>query len=1054
MPFTIHKNTTDPFPLLVEQLRHGQLREHLVLVSTVQDKRLLQSELSVYLSGLTPKVEVLNHQLATWLKYGVEQPIEPIFLTPRERLFALEKWNAAHDLGLSESELDRMHDILSWISLHGVDPAQLPSHFGELNTQFVQFAKWCAHQNWIDRSLLYVSAHRVPSHALDQSHNHLYQIGKPDRHVTIALDAIMDGAGSDKKWDLYRPSGPVCFTGLKIDQADTQGDVYPHVVGVTIMPALNKRGEVSNAFKYVKSQVVDNSEGLAFDDFVVLVTDYETYRPIVEHVSDSFDVPISLVKGAKILGDPAVSRLRTLLRLGINGFQLEDVQDVYGDGIIPLSAIHGDETQLPNLRTFARFCKQYNIRTIDQLERELPRAIDREERNRIQAAKRRGSSVDFDPTLFKERHSTFYRDICDTLTLLKTRYSVDSQPLSSWLVWVKSTMELLGVLSSAELMTAVRRIIKAAEMGLSMVARIDYDPVMDGALFSKSFDALLDGNLPVTQHPGKVLVGALDDVTCLPGKHVIVLGMTESDFPQAYKSEDLFSFMGQEGSSWVRMLENDPYDIAVSALTSLATQARSLSLSYPKSGESDSMPSVFITDTEMFLPWWVIKDMVPANDNTCFDGMEWMEHNATLPWNPEQDTIACADVAYLSRHVSGVARLRESPSRVSIWDGMLPNVNANHYDLAESVIREAVTGLMQDGSLRISVSQLDTFAASPLEYFFKRLLRIEPPTEYIDEAEQNKKGTLLHTILDAFYGNANDFGEIVNPILHEDAARTRIKKIAEWVFDEHVEDLGNTETPFPGLLKNQLEATLSAFIDAEHEGLKQVKEIWGHVRPATIRDASRNVTEVPFLYELDVDGTVVEINGFIDRIDSNDDESIKIIYDYKSGSASSVKLFKQMNAGLSFQLPVYLNAMKGGEGSQILAGYYHIPLSKKGKDIRLRGMLGNRSVTVIKDGQIRNNDNQGLLPDAELSQFLERLQERRIKPIVRLILAGKFHQSMTEPSSYSDFKRMSRWSKAVNELRKLTISSAHHEEDIFMNYYVESTVFAGLSATEQLEGEE
>jgi hypothetical protein len=1055
MPFTIHKNNSDPLPRLVEQLRVGRLQDHLVLVSTIHDKRLLQNELSRHFFGLTPKVEVLSHQLATWLKYGVDGGVGKLFLMPRERRFALSRWNVEFSMGYSDTELDRMHDILSWVGLHGVDSKELPSDFGGLEKVFSQFANWCTDKNWVDRTSMFLFANRVPSHAIDHQNIHLYQIGKPDRHLTSALDAIIDGGGNEKNWIVYRPSGNKTTTGLRIDPSDLGEDVQPDKVRVNVMSALDLRDEVATAFKIIKNHVANSSDGLAYDDFVLLVTDYESYRPVLEHMSDNFDVPLSLAKGAKILGDPAVSRLRSLLNVHVNGYKLEDILDIYGDGIIPLSADSGEENQLPNLRTFGRFCKQYNIRTIDQLSSELDRAMEREVRNRIQSAIRKGAVVDHDPTLFVERHGAFYQDICKTLVRLKARYPDESQPMSSWFLWTREIIGSLGVLSSAEMMAATVKLIKAAELGLSMVSRIGHDPIMDGAEFSKAFDELLDGNIPVSQHPGKVLVGAFGDYTCFPGKHVFVLGLTESSFPNAIGSEDLFAFMGSEGSSWVRKLEHDPYDLAVCDLASLTNQAHSLCLSYANSGDLDhTMPSVFISDANTFFPWWDVQEMPLTSGSSCFDKLDWMKRHSNLSYDPEGDALGSADIGNLSCHVSAVARLRESPSRISIWDGMLPSVSGDRALVADKVIQEAVSSLKKEGALRISVSQLDSFVASPLDYFFSRLLRIEPPTEYLDEAEQNKKGTLLHTILDLFYSDADEFGDIVDPVLFENSARNRIKVIAEKVFEDHVEDLGNPETPFPALLKNQITATLDAFVDAEHNGLKQVAGIWGQVRPATLRDKHARVTEVPFLYELDVDGMTVQINGFIDRIDTNADDSIKIIYDYKTGSEYSVKYFNDMNAGLSFQLPVYLNSLKGEDDSRMLSGYYHIPLSKKGRNIKLKGMLGNRSLTVVKDGQMRYKDNHGLLPDEQLSQFLESLQENRIKPIVRLILSGRFHQSLTEPSKYSDFSRMNRWSKAVNELRKLTIKSKYSEADIYSKYYVEGTVYERPSSVEEVEGED
>lgn len=1054
MPFIIYKNNSNPVLLLVEQLRAGRLQDHLVLVSTTHDKRLLQNELSRQFLGLAPKVEVLSHQLATWLKYGVDGAVGKLFLIPRERRFALSRWNVDCSMGYSDTELDRMHDILSWIGLHGLDSKELPSDFGGLESIFSQFTNWCTHKNWVDRTSMFLFAHRVPSHAIDYQHIHLYQIGKPDRHLTSALDAIIDGGGNKKNWIVYRPSANKTSTGLRIDQSDSAEEIQPDKVRVNVMSALDVRDEVARVYKVIKDRVAISSDGLSYDDFVLLVTDYDLYRPFLEHMSDSFDVPLSLSKGATLLGDPAVSRLRSLLNVQVNGFKLEDILDIYGDGIIPITSDSAEENQLPNLRTFGRFCKRYNIRTIDQLSSELDRAMEREVRNRTQGAIRKGAIVDHDPTFFLERHGSFYQDICKTLVGLKARYLDESQPMNSWFSWTKQMMVSLGVLSSAELMAAVGNIIKAAELGLTMVSRIEHDPIMDGAEFSKAFDELLDGNIPVSQHPGRVLAGAIGDYTCFPRKHVFVLGMTESSFPQTIGSEDLFAFMGSEGESWLRKHENDPYDVAVCSLASLTNQADSLCLSYAKSGNSDhTMPSVFISDSKTFFAWWDVQELPVPSTSNCFDKLDWMKRHSQVPLDPQVDTLHTTDIGNLSSHVSAVARLRESPSRISIWDGMLPSARGDRAIVADDVIQAAVSSLKKDGALRLSVSQLDSFVASPLDYFFSRLLRIEPPTEYVDEAEQNKKGTLLHTILDLFYSETSAFGDIVDPVRNEDAALIRIKKIAYKVFEDHVEDLGNPETPFPAILKNQIVSTLEAYIKVEHSRLTQVKEeIWGEVRPATLRDKNARVTEVPFLYELNVDGITVQINGFIDRIDTNADESIKIIYDYKTGSDYSVKHFNDMNAGLSFQLPVYLNSLKGDDGSRILAGYYHIPLSKKGKNIKLKGMLGNRSLTDVKDGKMSYKDNQGLLPDEQLPQFLEALQENRIKPIVRLILSGRFHQSLTEPSIYSDFKRMSRWSKAVNELRKLTIKSAYSEADIFTNYYVEATVYKGRTAADTAEG--
>jgi hypothetical protein len=1050
MPITILKNNQDAFASLVGQLKIDRLQDHLVLVLTVHDKRLLQTDLAACFQGLVPKVEVLSHQLAKWLKIGVCDVSDMKFLTPRERRFALAKWNQVIRRGYSESQLEHMHEVLSWIHLHGAEVGSLKDVLPEMGLDLIDFTEWCTINKWIDRSSLYQTAHQVPVHGFDQPNIHLFQLGRLHRQHALALDSMIVNGGAGCRWFLHRSSGRNMSTGLQVDPHDEIDALQPKRVDVRLIKALHGRQEVEAVMRAIKKQVADSDDILAFSDFVVLLANYEKYRPIIELAAAGFGVPISYTRGSKELGDPAVARLRTWLYLRLNDFLLDDVLQVYGDGIIPLLSSELDEAANPNLRTFSRFCKKYNIRTVDQLSSDLERAIAREIQSRNEGIRRKGVDPDMHPTDFEERHGAFYRSILGHLKEVTKHYSVAVQPLSGWLQWVKEMISSLGTLKNAELMAASKRLVKSANVGLSTVNRVGYDPELDLPGFAKVFDSLLDGSLQVSQHPSRVLVGSVEDLTYLKDKRVFILGMSDSNFPVRGRSDDLFASVGEAGASWARALENDPLESASGWLASVAEQATALCLSHIDDGSSTSaMPSVFVTDTAQLLPSWDVSISDELADNRCFDKLDWMMWHRSRSWDPEQDTMYTLDLASLSRHVSAVTRLRESPSRISVWDGMLAGLTDKWAEIAKEVVSEAIHNLKKEGVLRISVSQLDAFAASPLEYFFRRLLRLEPPTEYLDEAEQSKKGTLLHEILDRFYSDPDTFGGIVDPVLDEEGARRRIFAISEAVFMERPEDLGNPETPFPEMLKRQIERTLHSFVDAEHEGLKQIHpEMRGYVRPATLRDQQTGdrVTEVPFEYGLDVNEEHVVINGFIDRIDTSADGSVQIIVDYKTGSTYSVKQFDAMNAGMSFQLPVYLNARKGNNASRILAGYYHIELSKSGKDIRLKGMLGDHTLTSVRPSEINRKDNKGLMDTDRLSEFLELLQEKRIKPVVRLILAGRFHQSLTEPSEYSDFKRMSRWSKSVNELRKLTLlQGLTSSEEMLKRYYIKANVLDSMS---------
>lgn len=1054
MPVTILKNNKDLVGLLVKQLGSGAVREHLVLVSTPQDKRLLQAELSKWCGGIIPKVEVITHQLATWLKFGVKFDKDTIFLTPRERRFALSRWNTEFGFGKSDVQLDRLNDVIRWVLKHGESADKLPDSFGDLGVDIRHFESWCNRQGCIDRASLFQWAEGVPANAIDFKYIHLYQLGKMDRQHAVALDAIIENGGIDRGWYIYRPQGPSMGTGLSADVSvpAEQSDVR---ATAQVIKATHPRAEVEQIFQAIKRMVADSSGELSFDHFVLILSQYERYRPIVEHMSDRFDVGVSFSMGAKLIGDPAVSRLRTWLYLGLNGYALDDLLQVFGDGVIPLAHTNDDDWISPNLRTFSRFCKKYNIRTAEQLNNELDRAIVREVRNRNDTIRRRGGDPDLEPTDFEERHGTFYRSLRDSIMQLQSDYMAGTQPLSRWFSWVSDRIESLGTLKSAELMAGLERLAQAAQTGLAMVSRVGFDPPTDGGTFIETFDALLDGSLPVTQHPGRILVGQANGLSCLSGKKVFILGMTDTGFPESADSEDLFTSLDDDTLRWVRSREHDPLETAAAWLAHVSGSSDELSFCYSSDEATDlSMPSVFVTDPQIFLPWLDVESHQPAEDGRCFDKLDWMLRHRKASWDPAVDKIDEPDLANLSRHVASVARLRESPDKISVWDGVLSEVETEWSSTAHRVFAEALTNLKKDGMMRLSVSQLDDFAQSPLEYFFRRVLHLKPPLEYIDEAEMNQKGTLLHLILDRFYSETARYGELVDPKLDADKARIRISKIAVDVFAEHPEDLGNPDTPFPNLLKKQILKTLDGFIEAEHTGLKQIDDtVSDTVRPASLHNSEAKVTEVPFEFSMDVDGEQVLVSGFIDRIDSSADGSMKVIYDYKTGGDASIKIFDQMNAGLSFQLPVYLSATKKDSGS-ILAGYYHIQLSKVGKDIQLKGMLGDVGLTSIKPAQLKHKNNKGLKDRDALQMFLTKLQEERIKPIVRLLKSGRFHQSLTEPSEYSDYARMSRWSASVNELRKLTLVQGQDIQSVLGRYYVEAPILAGEDGSSDDGGED
>src|SRR5690606_37554015 len=161
---------------------------------------------------------------------------------------------------------------------------------------------------------------------------------------------------------------------------------------------------------------------------------------------------------------------------------------------------------------------------------------------------------------------------------------------------------------------------------------------------------------------------------------------------------------------WVRSREHDPLETAAAWLAHVSGSSDELSFCYSSDEATDlSMPSVFVTDPQIFLPWLDVESHQPAEDGRCFDKLDWMLRHRKASWDPAVDKIDEPDLANLSRHVASVARLRESPDKISVWDGVLSEVETEWSSTAHRVFAEALTNLKKDGMMRLSVSQLDDF---------------------------------------------------------------------------------------------------------------------------------------------------------------------------------------------------------------------------------------------------------------------------------------------------------------------------------------------------------
>lgn len=1061
MPVKHFVRTESSLKVLLQQLGEGDHRGQLILVDSTVDQGLLRNALQKEMRGLSPKVEVLGRQLAAWLKFGADSSKPVLFLTPMERRLALSLWAEEAKVDLSDSHLDRFHRMLSWMYIQGMDPVQHLDLFPEKGKHLSAFIRWMGDRSWQDRSALFLHAEKVSPELIGFNQVHVFVPGILEKSQQKALDALIKGSAHHVEWHLYEFIAQLETSTPQAVFFPSQ-ETNPGRITVGTLASGSVRSELEQVFSHIKSRFMFSEHGpddapSSFSDVMILVSDMDQYAHHIEMASHRFEVPTSSSEGPMMLSDPAIGRLRQYLYLSVKNFQIDDIVDVFADQLIPLLTKSTDEMESPNLRTFGAFCRRYNIRNLDQLERELDRSLQREtERIESMVRKTRPDTSSNVTPNFEQVHGDFYRDIRNRLMRLRQEYPIGSQAMSQWYLWAKMMLDRLGVVKDPDLMNAIRALIRTMDKGLASIGRLDYDPAASPEQFSTALDQFMNMRMTRNQHPGAVLVAPFEEVGFTDRKWVYVLGMSDGLLPKRTRLDEIFPRVGKSTLSALQSMEKDHFEDARQRLHLMAREARQLILSWPTMvGGRSVMVSPLVLDAASNFPDWHLTEIQTIEADACLDRLSLMSEASKYPILKLNEMTEIGDDVTHARLVSAISSWRSDPDEMGLWEGMLSIRTPWELEL-EGIRQRAWGRLTQSGNLRMSVTRFDEFAQSPLEYFFKRVLRLQKPDEYSDEAEQNRKGDLLHAILEHFYSASGTYGPPIHPADDPEGAKDRIRSIAENIFTERREDLGHPDTPYPELLKTQILKTLDGFIETEQTGLAQLgAETRSKLRPAVFWDSKHSSTELGFELNMDVDGFPIIVHGYIDRLDTDTEDKKRVVYDYKTGSQFSIKRFDEdTNQGMSFQLPIYLHSIDMKGDREIMAAYYHISISKEGQEIRLRGLLGDDSLVDDLEKKQRQKDFKGVMSPSQRRDFVHAIVEKRVKPMIRAIRDGRFHQSLTKPSPYSDYKRMSRWSPAVSDMRNIALIGQDRDpQEIFDRVYIKMPILDVFNPQAYLSGE-
>jgi ATP-dependent helicase/nuclease subunit B len=232
--------------------------------------------------------------------------------------------------------------------------------------------------------------------------------------------------------------------------------------------------------------------------------------------------------------------------------------------------------------------------------------------------------------------------------------------------------------------------------------------------------------------------------------------------------------------------------------------------------------------------------------------------------------------------------------------------------------------------LRLSVSQLETFAACPLHYFLQYTLALRLRQEFT--LDQLSLGQLLHRILERVYRRIIA-GEIAWPECPPTALRDLLHAQTDAAIDELHGEIAR-RTPGYEKTRARIKRHLGIMLEADRR-----RALAGDLRPAAVEmtfghdpaaagqpstDRHGRILSLPVL-ALPLPRHTLHLNGKIDRMDEAAAAEMPgrpaAVIDYKSSAAKVLELFR-VHAGLALQLPLYALVAQELAGRHALAALY------------------------------------------------------------------------------------------------------------------------------------
>lgn len=648
-----------------------------------------------------------------------------------------------------------------------------------------------------------------------------------------------------------------------------QSPIPSHQSEIELVEAQTRALEVRAALRWVKARIV--RDGMKLNEVAVLARNLEVYRPYLEETAEEFGIPLRVVGGQPLAENPAVAALLSLLSLPAADWPRREVMEAWSSSYSDFAG-RDKAALLDEISRAAKVLKgQSQWQEAFDLAKTRQEIIDLESESKVS-----GLSLESLETLQAE-----FQEFVDTLTppgraSVREFVAFVEDLIGDDIPLPEAEATGMGVVacaranpSTAERDIAALQAFKDVLRGLALAALVIGGETGTYAdFFADLRDAVNAATYSLPAQAGVLAASALD-ARGLSFQAAVLMGLSEGEFPKQEREDILLRERDRE-----------------------ALRARGLPLETRLHGDEATLFYQAVTRARQTL--------LLTRPYLAEDGQPW---EPSPFWNEIRRLNGSRPVVRV-RAEAGLTDAGEAASQVEwreaaqefdvhIKNG-IETLNARLAPKAAGRYEGELFGLEErfGADYGWSASKLESYGTCPFEFFVAYALELEPRQEPEEGFDVRALGSMLHKILEDFYGG------------------TDLRSAAEAVFATAPQDYGFRPTPLWELQKaellKRLEETVAALAEVS-QGYKPLalEAKFGMGRPSLV---------------LQTEAGDVRLHGYIDRIDAAEDGTLRVI-DYKSGGATISAA--HLREGRRLQLPVYALAAQKALGlGQVTSGFY------------------------------------------------------------------------------------------------------------------------------------